>query len=233
MCKPTSLPQILGVDPQRSLNPNDLPSPLMVDGMDTVHFTESVAHLLSDKLIKTDSNNNLKIGVLGKKTSSEYAAEHFKTMCPNNTGVEIIGLDSFDVILSSVIKGETDMSIIPHGSKKINEFYMHFDLMPVMEFYYATPRYGIACSKFFQGKEIKTIAYLPETEPILTMLIPDFANAGGELFHATSTENAAEMVVSGKVDGGLTNENAMKHHDLKWVAVGQKIPMSWTCFVRR
>lgn len=102
-------------------------------------------------------------------------------------------------------------------------------------FTYPTPVYGLAKRK---NEEIVvencTLVTHPAPLPLLPYLLPSDLNQNKiKIKFVNSTSVAAIQVKQGLADLAITNENALREHDLEFISQYGKIEMSWSLFHKK
>jgi bacilysin biosynthesis protein BacA len=176
----------------------------------------------------------LKVGTLGpENTSSGQTLNYLITQWQlEQVTVQPFWFNTFTELKDSLLKDEVDLALVPHAYEKINDFYMQPELKLKFLFTYPTPVYGLAKKKNAPFVlENSTIVTHPAPLPLLSYLLPkdsDQTKINVKLVNSTSA--AALQVKEGLADLAITNEKALKDHDLEFISTYGKIEMSWSIF---
>ena len=177
------------------------------------------------------------LGTLGPKgTSSEEALNYVITQLQaEEIDVSYLLFDTFTALREALLQEQVDLALVPHAYDKINEFYMEPDFDLGFIFMYPTPVYGLAKKKNAQLdlRGCKIVTH-PAPLPLLSKLLPNYKDQKTiKVELANSTSAAAIQVKQGLADLAITNEKAVKGHDLEFISIYGKIPMSWSVFYKK
>jgi len=179
----------------------------------------------------------LTVGTLGpKETSSEQTLNYLITQWQAQE-ISVTGhlFGTFTDVKTSLLKNEIDLALVPHAYERINDFYMEPSFKLGFIFTYPTPVYGLAKRK---NEEIIlencTLVTHPAPLPLLPYLLPGDLNQNKiKIKFVNSTSVAAIHLKQGLADLAITNENALREHDLEFISQYGKIDMSWSLFHKK
>jgi len=179
----------------------------------------------------------LTVGTLGpKETSSEQTLNYLITQWQAQE-ISVTGhlFGTFTDVKTSLLKNEIDLALVPHAYERINDFYMEPSFKLGFIFTYPTPVYGLAKRK---NEEIIlencTLVTHPAPLPLLPYLLPGDLNQNKiKIKFVNSTSVAAIHLKQGLADLAITNENALREHDLEFISQYGKIEMSWSLFYKK
>jgi len=179
----------------------------------------------------------LTVGTLGpKETSSEQTLNYLISQWKlQQISVNSHLFDSFTELKESLLQDQVDLALVPHAYERINDFYMEPSFKLGFIFTYPTPVYGLAKRK---NEEIvlenSTLVTHPAPFPLLSYLLPSNLNQNNiQVKFVNSTSVAAIQVKQGLADLAITNENALKEHDLEFISQYGQIEMSWSLFHKK
>lgn len=178
----------------------------------------------------------IKIATLGPSgTSSEYVTKKFiMNYFPDNlTSHKIILYETFEKAMGKLVEGSLNYVICPHAYHRINEFYMNPLICLVEIFQCDTPMYGIATRQDYQFKDYHLEEQVIVSHPAPLQLIRNYLGKEPQFSIVDSTSIAAELVANKTYNIAITNEEAAKKFNLKFVHEFNKIPMSWSLFGRK
>jgi bacilysin biosynthesis protein BacA len=141
--------------------------------------------------------------------------------------------DTYELCIDALTQGHLDLVLVAHAYPNINAFYMNPGLEPAILFRGSTPEYGIATRSDFAFHEELLYTDTVVSHPATTPLPRYYFDRPVKLVTATSTSQAAGYVADGRYNIAITNEQAAKQHNLKFVYRFSRIPMTWTVFARR
>jgi prephenate decarboxylase len=176
----------------------------------------------------------VRLGTLGPEgTSSEYIAQSVSDCIGGNQGFKIDLSDTFEQCLDALTDDRLDLVLVPHAYSNINIFYMHPGLTPALVFRGSTPEYGLATRSGFAFEEELLYSDTVVSHPAPIPLLRYYFDRPISVALAASTSQAASEVASGRHNIALTNEQAARQYDLKFVYRFSRIPMTWTVFSKR
>lgn len=173
----------------------------------------------------------LRIGTLGPVgTSSEQAANYAIEHLYPNRACELSLLDSFESCIEELLTEKLDAVIVPHAYPKINDFYMHPELVVDEIFRADTPLYGLAVRDDFEFDEAMLDSEVIVSHPAPVPLIQYYLHRDPSIKLVSSTSEAARQVRDFETNLAVTNQQAADVYGLKFVKQFKRIPMSWTVF---
>ncbi|WP_053728906.1 hypothetical protein [Streptomyces sp. WM6378] len=185
-------------------------------------------------LVPADSTHSTKLGTLGPEgTSSEYIAQLMSRALGERGGFRIMLEDTYEQCVDSLTADRVDLVLVAHAYPQINAFYMNPDLEPALVFRGSTPEYGLATRSDFAFHEELLYTDTVVSHPAPIPLLRHHFDRPVNLVTANSTSQAAGHVADGRYSIAITNEQAVKQHNLKFVYKFSRIPMTWTVFSRR
>ena len=185
-------------------------------------------------LIPADSAHPARLGTLGPEgTSSEYIAQLMSDSLGGRGGFRIILENTYEQCMESLTGERVDLVLVAHAYAKINVFYMNPALEPAIIFRGSTPEYGLATRSDFTFHEELLSSDTVISHPAPVPLLQHHFDRPVMLATADSTSQAAGHVANGRYNIAITNEQAVKQHNLKFVYKFSRIPMTWTVFSRR
>ncbi|MCX4546201.1 hypothetical protein [Streptomyces sp. NBC_01565] len=186
------------------------------------------------QLIPAGSTKSVKLGTLGPKgTSSEYIAQSMLHSIGDRDSFRIVLENTYEQCMDSLAGGQVDLALVAHAYPKINAFYMNPLLEPAIVFRGNTPEYGLATRSDFEFDEEMLFSETVVSHPAPVPLLEYHFGRPVHMATATSTSQAASDVAEGRYDIAITNEQAMREHNLKFVYRFSHIPMTWTVFSRK
>ncbi|KOU66930.1 hypothetical protein ADK55_04990 [Streptomyces sp. WM4235] len=187
-----------------------------------------------DTLIPADSGRTVKLGTLGPSgTSSEYIAQSMVRTLGNRDCFSIVLENTYEQCMDALATGQVDLALVAHAYPKINAFYMNPILEPAIVFRGNTPEYGLATRLDFDFHEELLFSDTVVSHPAPVPLLQYHFGRPVQLATATSTSQAACDVADGRYNIAITNEQAVREHNLKFVYRFSHIPMTWTVFSRK
>ncbi|MGW4565442.1 hypothetical protein ACWEN3_24455 [Streptomyces sp. NPDC004561] len=185
-------------------------------------------------LIPADSARSITLGTLGPEgTSSEYIARAMSRALGARGGFRILLENTYEQCVESLTEKRVDLVLVAHAYPGINAFYMNPELKPALVFRGSTPEYGLATRTDFAYHEELLYSDTVVSHPAPIPLLHHHFQRPVNLVTATSTSQAAGDVADGRYNIAITNEEAVKQHNLKFVYKFARIPMTWTVFSRR
>lgn len=183
--------------------------------------------------INSIRDSRIHLGTLGPEgTSSEYVSKKFIKNSLNSNGLDcqVKLYETFEEARERLIDGSINYVICPHAYKKINDFYMNPRICLLEIFQCDTPMYGVAVRKdyLFQNRELEEQIIVSHSAPL--ELVTNYLGKRANFHIVNSTSKAAELVSKGDYNLAITNEEALKKYNLKFVYEFKKIPMSWSLF---
>ena len=180
-------------------------------------------------------NSHIRLGTLGPEgTSSEYVTKKFvkNHLDSNHTECEIKLYDTFEEAREKLIDGSINYIICPHAYKQINDFYMNPFISLIEIFQCDTPMYGVAVRKdySFENKDLEEQVIVSHSAPL--ELVTNYLDKKPNFHIVNSTSKAAELISNGDFNLAITNEEAVRKFDLRFVCEFKKISMSWSLFGR-
>ncbi|MFG2747876.1 type 2 periplasmic-binding domain-containing protein [Streptomyces xanthophaeus] len=187
-----------------------------------------------DALVPADPEKSLRLGTLGPRgTSSEYIAQSMSSILRDRGPFEIVLNDTYEGCMEALSKGQVDLALVAHAYQKINAFYMNPRLEPAIVFRGHTPEYGLATRADFEFREEMLFKETIVSHPAPVPLLRYHFEHEVQVDTSNSTSQAARDVADGLYDIAITNEQAVRQHNLKFVYKFSRIPMTWTVFSRR
>ncbi|KAB2345164.1 type 2 periplasmic-binding domain-containing protein [Actinomadura rudentiformis] len=181
-----------------------------------------------------DSPASAKLATLGPEgSSSEYVARLVSRLGGDREGFSIVLEDTYEQCLDSLANGSVDLVLVAHAYSGINAFYMNPALEPAFIFRGNTPEYGLATRPDFIFHEELLYSDTVVTHPAPIPLLEHHFDRPVKLVTVDSTSRAACDVADGLYNIAITNEEAVKKHNLNFVYRFSRIPMTWTVFSRR
>ncbi|MFF9779864.1 prephenate dehydratase domain-containing protein [Streptomyces sp. NPDC013978] len=185
-------------------------------------------------LMGDGSQRSLKLGTLGPEgTSSEYVARLMTRLLGDRGRFGIVLEETFEHCMDALTEGRIDLALVPHAYAGINAFYMNPLLEPSIVFRGSTPEYGLAARSDFAFREELLFTDTVVTHPAPIPLLEYYFDRPVKLVTTTSTSQAAGQVADGLYNIAITNEQAARQHNLKFVYRFSPIPMTWTVFSKR
>ncbi|MGW0712592.1 hypothetical protein ACWD4G_42820 [Streptomyces sp. NPDC002643] len=185
-------------------------------------------------LVSDHSRRSTALGTLGPKgTSSEYIAQLMARFVGADGEFRIVLEETFEQCLDALIEERLDLALVPHAYARINAFYMNPLLEPSIVFRGSTPEYGLAARSDFAFREELLYTDTVVTHPAPIPLLEYYFDRPVKLVTTTSTSQAAGDVADGRYNIAITNEQAARQHNLKFVYRFSPIPMTWTVFSKR
>lgn len=176
----------------------------------------------------------MKLGTLGPSgTSSEYIAQSMVRTLGNRDCFSIVLEKTYEQCMDALATGQVDLALVAHAYPKINAFYMNPILEPAIVFRGNTPEYGLATRLDFDFHEELLFSDTVVSHPAPVPLLQYHFGRPVQLATATSTSQAARDVADGRYNIAITNEQAVREHNLKFVYRFSHIPMTWTVFSRK
>ncbi|MFD3557055.1 hypothetical protein [Streptomyces goshikiensis] len=176
----------------------------------------------------------MKLGTLGPKgTSSEYIAQSMAHSIGDRDALRIVLESTYEQCMTALTDGQVDLALVAHAYPKINAFYMNPLLEPAVVFRGNTPEYGLATRADFEFHEELLFSETVVSHPAPVPLLEYHFGRPVQLATATSTSQAARDVADGRYDIAITNAQAVREHNLKFVYRFSHIPMTWTVFSRK
>ena len=214
-----------------------VPVSTWVDETGSPRGRHAVGHLFASGRWPVSPGGVCRLGVLGRRTSSEQAAHSLIARLSGIVDFAVVAFDSFESLLAAILspsaQGAVEFAVVPNAAPTANTFYMAAELFPMLIFPCATPTYGIATRSGADGLAgCRRIALFDVTLPVLVSLIPDHRAKGVQLVPARSTADAARMVADGRADAAVTQADAVEAFHLAWVAQFGSIRMIWSAFAR-
>jgi bacilysin biosynthesis protein BacA len=184
--------------------------------------------------IPPDSARSTRLGTLGPEgTSSEYIAHLMSRSVGEHGSLQIVLEDTFEQCMDALVGDRIHLALVPHAYANINTFYMDPRLEPVSLFRGSTPEYGLATRSDFAFHEELLYTETVVTHPAPIPLLEYHFDRPVKRAIVNSTSQAAGDVSDGLYNIALTNEQAARQHNLKFVHRFAQIPMTWTVFSRR
>ncbi|AYV32743.1 bacilysin biosynthesis protein BacA [Streptomyces sp. CJ_13] len=201
--------------------------------MEILQIPESERRVF-DALIPAGSAKSVKLGTLGPKgTSSEYIAQSMVRSIGDRDALRIVLESTYEQCMTALADGQVDLALVAHAYPKINAFYMNPLLEPAIVFRGNTPEYGLATRPDFEFREELLFSETVVSHPAPVPLLEYHFGRPVRLATANSTSQAARDVADGRYDIAITNAQAVREHNLKFVYRFSHIPMTWTVFSRK
>lgn len=158
-------------------------------------------------------------GTCSENTAREFASGRFLKS-------EVVLKNNFEECINSVIRGYSDIAIVPSAFKELNELiFRNLGKIRILgSFVFNTPALVLAKG---DKRKIKRVATHPAPEVLLERI-----GFRGKRIRSASNSASALMVVGGKADACVTTEIAACDNRLKIIKNFGEIPMSWNVFVR-
>ncbi|MFF2331293.1 MULTISPECIES: hypothetical protein [unclassified Streptomyces] len=187
-----------------------------------------------EALIPVDSADSVSLGTLGPEgTSSEYVAQLMSSALGDRGDFRIVLADTYEQCMDALTAARVDLALVAHAYPSINSYYMNPELEPAIVFRGSTPEYGLATRSDFVFHEELLYSDTVVSHPAPVPLLGYHFDRPVKLASATSTSQAAGEVADGLYNIAITNEQAARRHNLKFVYTFSRIPMTWTVFSRR
>ncbi|MFI1281298.1 hypothetical protein ACH4U5_11165 [Streptomyces sp. NPDC020858] len=187
-----------------------------------------------DALVPADPEKSLRLATLGPRgTSSEYVAQSMSRILRDRGPLQIVLEDTYEACMEALSEGQVDLALVAHAYQKINAFYMNPRLEPAIVFRGHTPEYGLATRSDFEFREEMLFKETIVSHPAPVPLLRYHFDQAVQVDTSNSTSQAACDVADGRYDIAITNEQAVRQHNLKFVYKFSRIPMTWTVFSRR
>lgn len=180
-----------------------------------------------------DCISKFTIATLGPKgTSSEFVANDLMLRLGINDKNTFI-FDTYEEAFESVKKKKNNLFLVANAYNNIHNFYMADDISLIGSFIKKTPLYGIASKNFekndfLMDNDIKIVSHHAPKSMIET--IKKEFNLNIDVIDCLSTSEATHFVSSGTFKYCLTNEEAQKKYDLKFIIPIKQITMVWSLF---
>lgn len=185
-------------------------------------------------LVGDGSQHSVRLGTLGPEgTSSEYVARVMARLFGDRGRFDIVLEETFEHCMDALTEERIDLALVPHAYARINAFYMNPLLEPSIVFRGSTPEYGLAARSDFAFHEELLFTDTVVTHPAPIPLLEYYFDRPVKLVTTTSTSQAAGQVADGLYNIAITNEQAARQHNLKFVYRFSPIPMTWTVFSKR
>lgn len=185
-------------------------------------------------LLPVSPERSIRLGTLGPEgTSSEYIAQMISCCVRDYGYFRIVLADTYEQCMDALTEDRLDLVLVPHAYSNINIFYMNPGLEPALIFRGSTPEYGLATRFDFVFHEGLLYTETVVSHPAPIPLLRYHFDRPVQLAIAASTSQAAGHVASGLYNIALTNEQAARQYNLKFVYRFSRIPMTWTVFSRR
>ncbi|MFK0259470.1 hypothetical protein [Streptomyces sp. NPDC090445] len=187
-----------------------------------------------DALIPADPEKSVKLGTLGPRgTSSEYIAQSMSHSLGDRGSLRIVLKDTYEGCMEALSEGQVDLALVAHAYPRINAFYMNPRLEPAIVFRGNTPEYGLATRSDFDFDEDMLFRETVVSHPAPVPLLRYHFDRTVHVATSNSTSQAARDVADGRYDIAITNAQAARQHNLKFVYKFSRIPMTWTVFSRK
>ncbi len=210
--------------------------------MNKLDFMESLTGAFRSKteeFLSSTRNTSIRLGTLGAKgTTSSMAAEYMRSVLgDNNTSIDIVYYDTFQVVQQNLLDREVEYALVPNAYERVTDFYWDNALIPVLYFIYDTPMYSVyslpgrygAASEIVQNHSLK-IAACPAVYKLIDILLPELDTGKIQIVQVPSTDSAAKHVSNGLCDLAVTNELCAGKYGLSNVTEMYRVEMSWVVF---
>ncbi|MEU1277830.1 hypothetical protein [Streptomyces sp. NPDC005805] len=147
--------------------------------------------------------------------------------------IDILLEDTYEKCMDALLAKEVDLALVAHAYHGINAFHMNPDLEPSVVFRGHTPEYGLAVRSDFAFDEELLSREPVVSHPAPIPLLRHHVDRPVTLVTVDSTSQAAGQVADGRYSIAITNEQAVRRHNLRFVRTFSRIPMTWTIFSRK
>lgn len=186
-------------------------------------------------------NDQIVITTLGPEgTSSEQAAKYlidqFKQI--NSDCIFRINLiNNFIDIFYYLENTKEGYVLIPNAYENINDFYWNPNFANVLNFLFATPKYGLikkVNNSCLEKRKLK-IASCPAVQGIYKYLMEELLQKKKiEILKTNSTVETIKYIIEEKADIGITNESAFASHayanEIEFISKKYNATIVWSLF---